>query len=551
MYTAEDGNNGTNILSVESLHRQSPDPSTESTPAQELQRPQSHTPLTRYPKALLHSAAIFLDGKHKTTTSKSVSWIPISEGASEEQKLEWQQKQAQRQADEHNAQIIDSFYDAVRSKNVEVVTRLVNSGVVSPDVSDDIGSTPLIVAADVGDATMVRCLLQLGAEIDVLAAYDEEEHTRPPTFSPGLQQSQSQSHSTTSIHLAGDATRRNKGRMYARQTSGRALPLRTALQVAASRGSLVIVKLLLTNELGGSGPADDAIVAPDGQIALRLAAANGHREVVEALPSRRGGEFLRWKTTHSIALSRICRAGKNLAKFFIFFLWRVPRFLVWTCPKHVVVLPIVEVGKYSWKHRAELPAWCKRQVTKMPQRARRLGSACKHVAKKVAHGVTRLPSYMRDLADALWKLLKRLPPACRIVGAYLAAALRAAGQHALHTLSRLVSVMHTALLALARFFRGVTARDVLRGLQVLLYSVFVSFPRDVLFDKCILGGARAARDVLETVFGLLGRVAGWIGLGVMWLIAYAPRQVGRIFAALGQSAGKAVHEVLVWVDPKR
>jgi len=549
VYTAEDGVDGINVLSAESLYRHDLDPATESTLAQELQQPQSHHPLTRYPEALLHPAAIFLGAKHKTTTSKNAIWVPISEVAGDKQAHQRQQKQAQRQADEHNAQIIDSFYDAVRSKNVEVVTRLINSGVVSPNVSDDIGSTPLIVAADVGDVTMVRCLLQLGAEIDVLAAYDDEEHTRPPASS-GLLQSQSQSR-LTPIHLAGDAVRRNRGRLYLRHTSGRALPLRTALQVAATRGNIVIVKLLLTNEFGGSGPADDAIVAPDGQIALRLAAANGHREVVDALPSRRGGEFLRWKTTHSAALGRIRRAGKKLVDFFIVIFWEIPRFFVWTCPKHVLVRPLVEIGKYSWRHRAKLPAWCKRQVTKMPQRARRLGSACKHVAKRVGHGVTRLPSYIRDLAGALCRFLKRLPPACRIVGVYLATALRAAGQHALHILGRLVSVIHTALLALARFLRGVTARDFVRGLKVLLYAVFVSFPRDVLFENCILGAARAGRDVLETLFGLLGRVAGWLGLGVMWLIAYVPRQVGRIFGAIGESGGKAVHELLVWVDPKR
>ena len=60
--------------------------------------------------------------------------------------------------------------------------------------------------------------------------------------------------------------------------------------IAAEKGNLTIVKLLIE-----AYHADDKLIAKDGQIALRLAASNGHREVVDYLPSRSGGGMKRWK----------------------------------------------------------------------------------------------------------------------------------------------------------------------------------------------------------------------------------------------------------------
>jgi hypothetical protein len=55
---------------------------------------------------------------------------------------------------------------------------------------------------------------------------------------------------------------------------------------ASSIGSLPIVKLLFEAPYS----AHDALVAPDGQIALRLASTTaGHRTIVEYLPARRVG----------------------------------------------------------------------------------------------------------------------------------------------------------------------------------------------------------------------------------------------------------------------
>lgn len=65
---------------------------------------------------------------------------------------------------------------------------------------------------------------------------------------------------------------------------------RTPLMCAAENGNLNICKILCESAF-----ADPMIVAPDGQTAQRLAARNGHKEIVQYLPANRRGVFLRIK----------------------------------------------------------------------------------------------------------------------------------------------------------------------------------------------------------------------------------------------------------------
>jgi ankyrin repeat protein len=67
---------------------------------------------------------------------------------------------------------------------------------------------------------------------------------------------------------------------------------RTPLMSAAEKGNLNICKILCESAF-----ADPMLIAPDGQTAQRLAARNGHREIVQYLPAHRGGAWLRLKCT--------------------------------------------------------------------------------------------------------------------------------------------------------------------------------------------------------------------------------------------------------------
>lgn len=149
---------------------------------------------------------------------------------------------------------------------------------------------------------------------------------------------------------------------------------------ASAAGNLVLAKLLLQDF-----HADDALIAGDGQLALRLAADNGHGEIVDLLPSRRGGEFRRWRTHHAAAIARIKRAGQGIVAFFAFFVWYIPRAILWSLPKHLVVLPSVKLAKWSWKNKHRFGSWCKKQVKKMPERAKRGAQAAGRAVKALKH----------------------------------------------------------------------------------------------------------------------------------------------------------------------
>jgi ankyrin repeat protein len=66
--------------------------------------------------------------------------------------------------------------------------------------------------------------------------------------------------------------------------------VRTPLMIAAEQGNLNICKILCETAF-----ADPMLIAPDGQTAQRLAARNGHKEVVQYLPAHRGGSWRRLK----------------------------------------------------------------------------------------------------------------------------------------------------------------------------------------------------------------------------------------------------------------
>jgi hypothetical protein len=62
--------------------------------------------------------------------------------------------------------------------------------------------------------------------------------------------------------------------------------------------------------------ADDAIIAPDGAMALRLAVQYGYREIVDYLPARRGGAWLRFKTERAYSMRMIKSASRKIFGFF-------------------------------------------------------------------------------------------------------------------------------------------------------------------------------------------------------------------------------------------
>ncbi|KAH8672340.1 ankyrin repeat-containing domain protein [Ilyonectria robusta] len=173
-------------------------------------------------------------------------------------------------------------------------------GVVSPDFPSHTGETPLLIAVRIGSGAMIQCLHSHGADVNRFG------RTQLPDTDAG----------------------------------------RTPLQLAATLGNLALVKLLI-EECG----ADDRVVAPDGALAYRLAAANCHDDVVAYLPIRRGGMWLRWKKRSKL----VEKAGKGLqavAAFIAIFVWIIPRKIFYEFPKSVWKGDTVGMKIRSGIHRA-------------------------------------------------------------------------------------------------------------------------------------------------------------------------------------------------------
>lgn len=143
---------------------------------------------------------------------------------------------------------------------------------------------------------MVCTLLNLGADVNAF----------------GMPTKRSMYYYRYSSLSSSSSSRRKKGK----QDKNKLLPdARTPLMFASSTGNLALAKLLLRDF-----KADDSLIADDSHRRRRVARApsSGRQrppKIVELLPSRRGGEFRRWRTHHAAAFLRIKRARRGSLSF--------------------------------------------------------------------------------------------------------------------------------------------------------------------------------------------------------------------------------------------
>ncbi|KAK4103147.1 ankyrin [Parathielavia hyrcaniae] len=401
-------------------------------------------------------------------------------------------------------QIITTFYDALAARDTALASLFIQHGLVSPDVPSSIAMTPLLAAVQHGDGAMVCTLVGLGAKVN---GYGSVPSTRA------------------------DVDR----------------PERNALMLAAATGNLALVKLLV-QDLG----ADDAIIAPDGQLALRLAADAGHREVVEFLPLRRGGAWRRWKTHHAVAVRRIKKAGVRIWWFFKVLLWTVPKFFVWDVPKHVLVKPVFAGCKYCWKNKHRFGGWCKRQAVEMPGRVKRAGNAVWKGMKKVPRGVWSLvkevPGAIKRLVKWLWKVITRIPEAMKKICVWIWDSLKRLGKAVGHVFLRIVSVLHTAVAAVLDFFRNIKLKDVWNGVCDVFDAIFRGLPRVML--KILSSSGLVVAGIIIGLFGLAGKLLILLVQALWYVVQYVPRQLCEILAGMWTSIAKGYHEIMVWINPK-
>jgi hypothetical protein len=269
--------------------------------------------------------------------------------------------------------LVTAFHAAIAEKHTELVQTMVQRGFVSPDVPDERGSTPLCAAVRAENLLMAKLLLDLGADPNLISR-------GRAAFLPKWRRRR---YGLTPPELA-----------------------RTPLMLAAGGGHLAMLRLLL------DAGADDAAIAPDGQMALRLAADAGHRDIVDALPSRRGGAWRRWRHHNERSVYRARSAAEGvyyLAKFFVF---DIPKFFLWTLPKWAGG-KLLQGGKAAWGLTVELGRMLRRQIKLLPGRmkvaAGALVAAIKGLPGAIRRGAGRAARLLKDAAGAAWDVVKATP----------------------------------------------------------------------------------------------------------------------------------------------
>lgn len=373
--------------------------------------------------------------------------------------------------------IFTTFWRVIGENDTAKLEHMLTEGLISPCALDMDGGTPLLWAISHANMAAVRYLVSLGADVNQLATGDWEGNQRTP------------------------------------------------LQVAAAKGNLPAVRFLM-EECG----ANDTIIAPDGQLALRLAADKGHKEIVAYLPSRRGGGLRRWKAQHATAMRRARRAGKKIGRWLKVFFFDIPYDLFIYAP--------YKVGAYLWRHKEGFAYMGAALVTRTPVYAFR---AAKALPRAVARVVKWLWCKAKQAPGKLWR-------AARILAAWLARSVLRLGGAVAHVFGRLFSVLHTVIAAMFRFMRGLTLKDVWYGFCALARAVFVNLPVAVVKGIAALG--EASYQVLKALLGTFGIVAWWILCVLGNIIAYVPIQMARVAEAFGRSVARAFREVTVWYDPK-
>jgi len=148
-----------------------------------------------------------------------------------------------------------AVFKVISNGQIDVFDQFVHLGFDVNHIHPRRQQYPIFYAVKCGQTNMMRHLINLGADVNVWSASDVGTGLSFPRYD-------------TPDHERA----------------------RTPLMCAAEQGNLNICKILCESAF-----ADPMLIAPDGQTAQRLAARNGHREIVQYLPAHRGGSLLRLK----------------------------------------------------------------------------------------------------------------------------------------------------------------------------------------------------------------------------------------------------------------
>ncbi|KAH7110758.1 ankyrin repeat-containing domain protein [Dactylonectria macrodidyma] len=394
--------------------------------------------------------------------------------------------------------IITSFFSFIETGHDDLVTDFIARGLVSPDTTNSYGETPLLAAVRMRNVPMVSKLVSLGATVDGYGRIREKD-----------------------------------GEDY----NNTRHPERTPLQYAAWKGNLALVRVLM-----GDYGANDALIAPDGAITLRLAAMKGHREIVEYLPARRGGEWLRWKTSHRKEMKRVQRALKAIGEYLILLTWHIPKFFLFDIPRYFIYSLPKSYVEWAWERRHQFSGWCKREITELPGRIKR-------GIREVLEWIKEIPTYIKELTQEAWKYLKGLAGLPKIIALWVGHGLRCVGEAAIKVILRFLSFLHTLVMAIVSFFQEITFKDVWNGFYYVLWTISTEVQAKTrsIFVRFL----EMSLEVLWKILDIFAAVVCFSCVGFVWLTIYIPVQLWKSAKAMGRSMRRGYQEGMAYLDPKR
>ena len=452
----------------------------------------------------------------------------------------------------NKAQVIRSLFHSIRQTSHDAVALIFQTypRFAGPNSHNLNGKTVLAAAVETGNIRMVEMLLNMGADVDLWSVQGE-------------------------YMLHRSYYRRFLGKLGGRKPKRREVDsegyppycrpeyhiLRTPLMIAASNGYLPIVKLLFNPPCN----ADHTLCAPDGQTALRLAVDNGHRGVVNFLPSLRKGGLRRFKHQHATSMYRIRQLTEIARWVLLGLVWRLPKALIYKIPKWAAK-ELWRMGKYFFTN--SIPRTGRYLINEFPKDT-------VEAAKSTLKGV--IPA-VRVIVETIWEIITAIPQATRATGGFIWKTITVSIPQIIKFIAKsilqgakivaiwirkfaigsqkllvkgillIISLIHTIFEATVTFFRSITLKDIWNGFIQVLRWLFVEVPMALRrsFTVVYVGICKA----IIHLFGSFGKVMVVIWHVLCVMVVYYPVNLMMAILEYSKVIVRGGKEILVWFNPK-
>jgi hypothetical protein len=136
----------------------------------------------------------------------------------------------------------------------------------------------------------------------------------------------------------------------------------------------------------------------------------------------------------------------------------------------------------------------------------------------------RIPKAIGVAAKWIWHLITvRISKAIVVVAKWIWAGISSLSKAAWDAILKVVSLLHTILLAIVTFLRNLTVRDIWNGFCDVLRAIFVTFPTTLWSWIEKLGVV--SFEVMSSLFGWFGELLWWTAVGLKRLVLYIPSKL--------------------------